>query len=459
MSKLQAKECQTVEYKSTWHDKYLEWICGFANAQGAVMYIGVNDNHEVIGLDHIDKLMEDIPNKIVNSMGIVADVNLRKQDGLEYIEVAVAPSNVPVSYKGKYYYRSGSTMQELTGPALTDFLMRKMNTSWDMTTEPSATIDDIDPSAIKYFINAAIREGRINPSAKNDSVEQVLRRLHLINKENGKITIAALLLFGKDVERWNLTVAFRLGRFGVDQSDLIIQDRIVCPLIELPDRVIEVLKAKYLVSPISYKGMRRIERLEVPEDALREMLCNAIVHRDYTDTFIQMKVYNERITLWNSGTLPPDYTVEKLWKEHESRPRNKLIANVFYMAGFIEAWGRGYEKIYNAFKKEHLKMPVFEEARGGFLVTIKREKFISTQAPDATNQETSQETIQKTSQKTSQKIIEQILKNKMVTIDELAEECGITVAGVKWQLQQMQQKNLIRRVGSKKGGYWEITNT
>ncbi|MBQ1850885.1 MAG: ATP-binding protein, partial [Paludibacteraceae bacterium] len=163
MSKLQAKECQTVEYKSTWHDKYLEWICGFANAQGAVMYIGVNDNHEVIGLDHIDKLMEDIPNKIVNSMGIVADVNLRKQDGLEYIEVAVAPSNVPVSYKGKYYYRSGSTMQELTGPALTDFLMRKMNTSWDMTTEPSATIDDIDPSAIKYFINAAIREGRINP--------------------------------------------------------------------------------------------------------------------------------------------------------------------------------------------------------------------------------------------------------------------------------------------------------
>ena len=328
-----------------------------------------------------------------------------------------------------------------------------------MTTEPSATIDDIDPSAIKYFINAAIREGRINPSAKNDSVEQVLRRLHLINKENGKITIAALLLFGKDVERWNLTVAFRLGRFVVDQSDLIIQDRIVCPLIELPDRVIEVLKAKYLVSPISYKGMRRIERLEVPEDALREMLCNAIVHRDYTDTFIQMKVYNERITLWNSGTLPPDYTVEKLWEEHESRPRNKLIANVFYMAGFIEAWGRGYEKIYNAFKKEHLKMPVFEEARGGFLVTIKREKFISTQAPDATNQETSQETIQKTSQKTSQKIIEQILKNKMVTIDELAEECGITVAGVKWQLQQMQQKNLIRRVGSKKGGYWEITNT
>ena len=85
MSKMQARECQNVEFKSTWHDKYLEWICGFANAQGAVMYFGVNDEHEVIGLQNVDKLMEDIPNKIVTTMGIVTDVNLLPIEFSKYI--------------------------------------------------------------------------------------------------------------------------------------------------------------------------------------------------------------------------------------------------------------------------------------------------------------------------------------------------------------------------------------
>ena len=78
MSKIQAKECQNVEYKSSWHDKYLAWICGFANAQGATMFFGVDDDHEVVGLEHVDTLMEDIPNKIVTTMGIVVDVNLHE---------------------------------------------------------------------------------------------------------------------------------------------------------------------------------------------------------------------------------------------------------------------------------------------------------------------------------------------------------------------------------------------
>ena len=94
MSKIKARESQNVEYKSSWHDEYLKWICGFANAQGAVMYFGVDNDHEVVGLENVDCLMEDIPNKIVTTMGIVVDVNLHEQDGLEYIEVYVEPSNI-----------------------------------------------------------------------------------------------------------------------------------------------------------------------------------------------------------------------------------------------------------------------------------------------------------------------------------------------------------------------------
>ena len=95
------------------------------------MYFGVNNDHEIVGLEAVDRLMEDVPNKIVTTMGIVADVNLYEVDGLEYIEIVVEPSNIPINYRGKYYYRSGSTMQELRGPALQQFVLKKMGHSWD----------------------------------------------------------------------------------------------------------------------------------------------------------------------------------------------------------------------------------------------------------------------------------------------------------------------------------------
>ena len=105
-------ENQNIEYKESWRDEYLKWICGFANAQGGKLYIGIDDTGAVCGVENAHRLSEDIPNKIVALLGIVADVNILNQEGKNYIEIDVTPSNVPISYKGKYYYRSGSTMQE-----------------------------------------------------------------------------------------------------------------------------------------------------------------------------------------------------------------------------------------------------------------------------------------------------------------------------------------------------------
>ena len=141
-------ESQNIEYKESWRDEYLKWICGFANAHGGRIYIGVNDNKEVIGLPDAKKLMEDIPNKIVNYLGIVEDVNLLAEGDKEYIEIDVAPSNMPIAYKGTYHYRSGSTKQELKGLALQQFVMKKMGQSWDDIPVLGATIADIDRNAI-----------------------------------------------------------------------------------------------------------------------------------------------------------------------------------------------------------------------------------------------------------------------------------------------------------------------
>ena len=92
MSKITAKECQNVEYKRGWKDEYLKWICGFANAQGATMFFGVDDDLELHGLQNAKRLLEDIPNKITTTMGLVVDVDLHEQNGLDYLEVTIVPS-------------------------------------------------------------------------------------------------------------------------------------------------------------------------------------------------------------------------------------------------------------------------------------------------------------------------------------------------------------------------------
>ena len=130
---------------------------------------------------------------------------------------------------------------------------------------------------------------------------------------------------------------FRIGRFGLTDSDLIIQDIVEGDIIRMADRVIDILRSKYLVSPIKYQGLQRLELLEMPEGALREAIFNAIIHKDYTGAHIQMKVYDDRIEIWNQGKLPDNWTIDNLLASHPSQPRNRNIAQVFYKAGFIES--------------------------------------------------------------------------------------------------------------------------
>lgn len=371
MAKIAFEENQNVEYKESWRDEYLKWICGFANAQGGRIYIGVDDNHEVVGVADSKRLMEDIPNKIVTMLGIVAEVNLHEADRLEYIEIVVSSSNVPIAFKGQYHYRSGSTKQELKGVALQQFLLKKMGLSWDDMPVPHATLDDIDRSAIDYFLRRSVAAERMNEEEQNASTEDVLRNLDLITPE-GELKSAAILLFGKRVHTFFPAAEFKIGRFHNDESDLIIQDVVDCNLIQMAGKVMDLLRSRYLVSPIRYEGLQRIEELEIPQKALRELIYNAIVHKQYSGPAILMRVFDKSVELWNYGLLPEELTPADLMKKHASYPRNRNIASVFYKAGFIESWGRGYKKIREEFEKAGHPVPTVEESGGGVLVTIQR---------------------------------------------------------------------------------------
>ena len=133
-------EQQTIEYKQSWHDDYLKTIVGFANSQGGTIYIGRNDKGKVVGVADHARLLETLPNKIRDLLGIMPQVNRLEESGLQYIEIVTLAYTVPISLRGTYYIRIGSTTQELKGNALTEFLLRKTGKTWDDVREPSASI-------------------------------------------------------------------------------------------------------------------------------------------------------------------------------------------------------------------------------------------------------------------------------------------------------------------------------
>lgn len=456
MSKITIKECQNIEYKRNWQDEYLKWICGFANAQGAVMYFGVDDDLEVYGLKNTKKLMEEIPNKIVNSMGLVVDVNLYEQDRLEYIEVIIAPSNVPISYKGKYYYRSGSTMQELNGAALQQFILKKMGRSWDDITNDHATMEDIDRNAIDYFLRRGIEAQRIPEDELKSSTEKVLTNLGLVD-DKGFLKNAAILLFGKNPLKFFPSVRFKIGRFGKDEADLMFQDVIEGNIIQMADRVMEALQAKYLVSPVRFEGMQRFETLEIPREALRELLYNAIAHKDYTGPDIQMHVYNDQIEIWNEGTLPEGYDETVLYSKHSSKPRNRNIADTMFKAGFIDIWGRGYKKIRDGFEAAGMPMPKVQNFCGGVLITIERTKFmqisgITYNGGNSGGSGGSLAVVQLSERQ--KKICEAIKSNPKVTVEKMAVELSIAKRTLERELAALQKTGVLVREGNTSAGHW-----
>lgn len=310
------------------------------------------------------------PNKIQNQLGIICDVDLKEDKGRKYIEIDVKPYDVPISYQGKYHYRSGSTKQELKGNALTEFLLKKAGKTWDDVTEPRASLDDIDISAIEAFKKGATTSKRLPFIEEENNIEQILDNLLLI--ENGQLKRSAVLLFGKNPCRFYINAYVKIGRFGKTDDDLRFQEVVEGNAYQLADKTLEILDKKFLVSPITYRGLQRVENWEYPYEAIREVILNAIVHRDYMGAPIQISVYDDKLMVWNEGSLPDDLTFEDLKKKHSSRPHNPVLAGTFFKGGLIEAWGRGTIKIINECKKAGLPEPIIENASGGICITIQK---------------------------------------------------------------------------------------
>jgi len=366
-------ENQNIEYKESWRDEYLKWICGFANANGGSIFIGKNDTGKVVGVVGAKKLLEDIPNKVRDILGILVDVNLHQTEEGDFIEIIVESYPYPVNYKGQYHYRSGSTKQELKGAALDKFMLQRKGKRWDGVPVPNVSVNDLKKDAFDFFRKRAFKAQRIEEDVLTDSNELLIDNLQLI--ETKYLKRAAILLFHANPDKFVTGAYIKIGYFETD-DDLKFQDEVHGNLFEQVEKTMDLLFTKYIKSSISYEGINRVEKYEYPKDAIREALLNAVSHKDYSGGVpIQISMYSDKLIFWNEGQLPEDWTIENLSIKHPSKPYNPDIANALFRSGYIESWGRGTLKMINECIRFGIPKPKYFYDMSGFWVEFRKDIF------------------------------------------------------------------------------------
>ena len=436
-------EHQALEWKSTWKDDHLREICAFANAQGGILCIGKDDHGRVTGVPEsaARKLLENLPNKVRDVTGVQVDVNLHAEGDLYWVEVVVPAVSTPVSCRGEFYYRSGSVCQQLTGPALTHFLLEKTGAQWDSIPVDRVAPEELDSISFEIFQREALRNRRMSAEDFDISRRELLQRLELLD-EQGRLKRAALLLFHPHPTRWFAGAFIKVGFFQND-AEILYDDTLEGSLFRQADQVIDLIYTKYMRAWISYDGITRVDRYPFPRTAIREAVFNAIIHSDYSSGVpIQIRVYDQKVVIYNQARIPMLWVQEGALDKHGSKAINPLIARAFYRAGHVESWGRGIKRIADACR-EYGTTPQSYRFTDSEVVTV-----FENNANAGLGQRPLTE---------RQRIVLRWLKdNPKATRMQIADFLEMSLGTVKRELSLLVESGCLIRRGSDKSGEWFV---
>ncbi|MDR1385735.1 MAG: putative DNA binding domain-containing protein [Planctomycetaceae bacterium] len=495
MNFLPQQESQTVEFKTTFSDEVIVSLVAFSNAEGGVVYVGVADDGTAKGIllrkETVAQWINEIKNK--TSPIIIPDVEILEADGKNIAVFKVSEYPIkPVAMKGRYYKRVKNANQLLSVTEVVNLHLQSLNTSWDAYPDPLHTLDEISLDKVQRVIGIM----KENHLTVNESPLPFLLKHDLIRED--RPTNAAYLMFKK---KDSVDTTIELGRF---QDAITIKDsaRTQSDIITQVDEVLDYVKKHINVEIIITGEARNTQKWQYPLEAIREIVLNMIIHRDYrssSDSII--KIFNDKIEFYNPGTLPEGLTIEKLLtNDYKSTPRNKNVADVFKNMGIIEKYGSGIHRIINYFKEENLPLPEFKNISVGFQVTVfavelsesipknesggkkiknggkkaTKAKVAKTSGIKVTKKENAppknkggkksgeknkgnKSSGKKNSKDSTTAIVLSIIKdNNTISISQLSEKVNINSSAIQKHIQKLKAKGLLERVGPDKGGYWKV---
>jgi ATP-dependent DNA helicase RecG len=363
-------ESGEVEFKQQPNTAMYKTLSAFSNTNGGIVLIGVTDSGGVVGCRCLNSDLKELSDTIVNTLGIYPGIDPFETEGKTIIRITVKKSSAPIAYEGRYYTRVGNTTRLMEGEDLREFFIQDV--AWDGLFS-SHDLSEIDEETIHLFLSLAIRSGRLTAVDKSEPVPVILKRLGLII--GGQLTNAAYLLFGKKQPTYTSEAVLRVGRFKnltTITGDRWIEGNLFQQFAEGEEAIRNFINVRY---EISGKTPQREEIWDYPLEAIREALINALIHRDYFKKGHQIviKIFDDHIWMYNPGGLAKGLTIEELKASPHSVLRNPLVARVFYLAGYVEQYGSGIQRMISACADVGLPEPVFTPDTWGFSLKMRKD--------------------------------------------------------------------------------------
>ncbi len=439
-------EGHSEEWKEVWKNEHLHTVAAFHNTAGGVLIIGRRDDGTVVGVESPKKVLKTISDTISNKLHVMAEVKLVTVDGKNCISVNVPKGDSMVDCDGIFYIRIGNTTQTVSGSELKVLLLEERNKSW--LDQPSdLEIDDLSVDAIAFFISKGQKADRIPMDISADDVHNILSKFKLLS--SGKVTLAGALLFYPNARMLNDGAYLKIGQF--DEKESLMRDTYIeGPIIRLPDLVMEKLYEAYTPPTYMYDGggASRYLKYDYPEEAVRELVLNAVMHMDYSlQRPMTISVFPDRLEIFCAGLLPKGMTFELMKRRHTSVPRNVSLATVFYSAGYVESWGQGISKVRGECIVNGNPEPEYQEFCGGVLVTIKK--------PQKSNTVEVSETIV-VSDEIDRLILKLIRDEPQISAVGLSTKLGLNVKTVYRHTSALRNAGIITRDGNNRNGCWTI---
>ena len=430
---LQEGEGLKIEFKESLKNIDKELVA-FTNAEGGRIFVGVTDDNKIKGAEITNKLKSELQD-IARNCDPPIGIELESFNNILIVYVKEG-TNKPYKCSSGFYLREGANSQKLSRNEILNLVTGLGRVKFD---EQINKVFDFHKNFNENKFLEFLRKSNIS---KVISTKEILTNLSLgtFVKKKFKLNNAGILFFAKEPEKFFrqnfLTCVLYKGK---ERLNIIDRKDFKNDLLANYEDGIKFLKQHLRVQYIIRGAGPRKELLELPEEALRESLLNAIVHRDYFEEGfgIFVEIFDDRLEITNKGKLLFDK--KKLGKI--SFPRNPILFDIFYRLGLIEKVGSGINRIKDLVKE--MKLKVKFEVDDFFRIIFYRPK-------------TAPKTVVKTVVKTVGKILSLINENPKITREELSAKTGLTIRGVEWNLAKLKQKGLLKRIGPAKGGYWEI---
>lgn len=363
---IDSAESDTVEFKETTGqlERGVETLCAFLNGAGGTVLFGVTDKGKIIGQEVSDKTRRDIAEALrrIEPFATV-EVSCIDIPDTEKSIIALSAEGQrymrPFSYKGRAYQRIESVTSVMPQEIYNRLLMQRGGKyAWEAMANSDLRISDLDEHAIMGAVRGGIRCGRLPEATIREDLPTILEKFNLLH--DGKLNNASAVLFGRDFYYYPQCL-LRLARFkGTDKDEFLDNQRVTGNIYTLLDAAMAFF-FKHLSLSGKIEGLYREEELEIPYKALRECCTNAFCHRLYhrPGSSVGIAIYDDRVEIENSGTFPPDMTLEKLLGGHNSEPQNLIIANVLYKSEVLESWGRGIGLMISECRRVGIPDPEF----------------------------------------------------------------------------------------------------